>query len=94
MDEAVDARDQVVRAERLGEGFARGGHLGENLVRVLEQVFTRLGEQHLFTHPVKKAAAEIGLQRLHGMADGGLGEVQFARSLGETAAPRERDKSP
>jgi hypothetical protein len=57
-----------------------------------QKLFTGERQENLFTHSVKKAAAQILFQRAHGMAHGGLREAKFAGCHGETAVPGERNK--
>ena len=55
--------------EQVPERLARGFHLVQNLFRVLQQLFARLGEHDLFAQPVQKATADITFERLHRVAD-------------------------
>ena len=60
----------------------------------MQKLFAGLGEHDLFAHPVQKATAHILLQRLDGVADGGLGQVQVPRGLRETARAGQHAKRP
>jgi hypothetical protein len=57
-----------------------------------QKLFTRERQKNLFTHPVKKSAPKIFLERTHRMADSGLCEAKLARCHGETAVAGERYK--
>ena len=57
-----------------------------------QELFPGLSEQDLLAQPVQKATPHVGLQRLHGMADSGLGQEEFAGRLCETARAGEDDK--
>jgi hypothetical protein len=66
-----------------------GRHFREDFFCVRQQLFSRLRENHGFAHSVQKATTHFLLQRFHGMADGRLGEAQFARGLRERTRPSE-----
>ena len=51
----------------------------------MQKLLSRLSQHDLFAQPVQKATADIGLQRLDGMADSRLREMKFARGLCKTA---------
>ena len=60
----------------------------------MQELFSRLGQDDFFTQPVQKATADIVLQRLHGVAYGRLGKVQFPRGLCETIRACQGAKRP
>jgi hypothetical protein len=70
----------------------RGGHFEEDTFGVLQEVFAGLGEQDLLAQPVQKTTTDVVLQCPHGVADGGLGQEEFACGLGETAGAGEDDE--
>jgi len=57
----------------------------QNFFGMMKKRLAGLRQRHLFAHPVKKPTANIGFERLHGMADGGLGEKELFRRDGKAA---------
>src|SRR5947207_3179298 len=57
---------------------------------MMKQLFSGLGQQNFFAHPVQKATAHVLLQRLHRVAHRRLREVKFLRGEREASRARER----
>ena len=91
-DSDADAQPCAAPFAQMVERFAGLTHLCQNLLRVVKQLFTSLGEQNFFAHPVQKATTHVLLQRLHRVADRRLREIEFLRRERETARPRQRDE--
>jgi hypothetical protein len=64
---------------------AGGIHFAKDPIGVGQELFAGLGQHDGLAHPVKKATAHVRFEGLDGMADGGLGEEEFTRSLREAA---------
>ena len=88
-DGCADAEPAVAPSAEFLETLACGAEIGEDAFGVFEEVFTGLCERDLPAHPVQKTTAHIAFEGLDGVADGGLGEEEFARGLRETAVARE-----
>jgi len=88
-DGGADAESAMAPSAELLETLASGPEIGEHAFGVFEEVFTCLREGHLPAHPVQKTTAYIAFEGLDGVADGGLGEEEFACGLRETAVARE-----
>lgn len=73
-------------AER-DEVFPGVAHIGEDLVRVFEQLMAGGGQSHMPSQAIKQPASQILLQGFDGMTDGGLGEMELARCKSETSQP-------
>lgn len=67
------------------DAFAGGGHFLKDSFGVLQKMLTGLCKDQLFAHPVKKPTPNILFESAHGMADGALGEEEFACCLRETS---------
>src|SRR5438046_9599341 len=57
---------------------------------MMKQLYSGLGQQNFFAHPVQKATAHVLLQRLHRVAHRRLREVKFLRGEREASRARER----
>ena len=68
-----------------GDLLLGGGEPGEDAGGVPDQRLARLGQPHLAAAADEQRGARGGLQRLHLLADGGLGAAQLARRRGEGA---------
>ena len=67
------------------QSFARNFHFLQDLFSVTQELFARLGENHLFAQPAKKATPDIAFQGFYRVTDGGLGKVKLSRSLRKAA---------
>jgi hypothetical protein len=88
-DGGSDAEAAVAPSPEFLKAFACGAEVGEHAFRVFEEMFPGLGQGHLPAHPVQKTTADVAFERLDGVADGGLGEEEFASGLRETAVAGE-----
>jgi hypothetical protein len=70
----ADAQAAAAPLAQMLDAIADRGHFPQDNLGVFQKMLARLGEHHLLAHPVQKAAADVGLQRLHGVADGALRE--------------------
>jgi len=61
----AEAQPTATPFTEASEHFARGFHLLQNFLRVLQKLFTRLRQQDFFAQPVQKTAAHVALERLH-----------------------------
>ena len=88
------ARAQAQSAASPLAEFAQGHpgviHFTQNFLRVMQKLFARLRERNLFAQPVQKPTADIALERLHRVADGGLREMQLTRRLRKAGGARQR----
>ena len=72
------------------EVFPGGFHLGENFIRVLQQMPAGSGEIDVATESVEEPAFKFLFEGLDGVADGGLREMEFTGSLRKTSHAGER----
>jgi hypothetical protein len=79
-DEADPARAQPGDG---GDLLLGGGQSGEDSRGVPDQGLSGLGQAHLAAAADEQGRADGRLQRLHLLADGGLGAAQFAGGRGE-----------
>ncbi len=87
------ARADAQASATPGAGLLHGGagvvHVAQDALGGGAEFFARLGEEDFFAHALEKRHAHVLFERLDGVADRGLREVQLLRGLGEAAAPRE-----
>lgn len=65
--------------------IARALHFGDDLVGVIKQVLAGLGQGDATPQAVEEAAVQIYFKGLDGVADGGLGEAEFAGGQGKAS---------
>ena len=65
----------------------RRRHLLQDALGMHEQMLSRLREHNAFAHPVQQPAADILLQRAHGVADRRLREVQLVGGGRKASGP-------
>ena len=86
---SADAESAESPLAEAGHSSTGDIHFAEDAIGVGKELFAGLGEHHGLAHPVKKATTHVRFQRLDRVADGGLGEEQFACGLRKAAGSGE-----